>query len=130
VWERLARYLDDAKARARASQHSDGSFDYEWHAPQPSEPATNIGLNRQVHITGHMLEWLALAASREEIDAPHFRKSYEFLEGCRFADVALVTGQRPRDAVSYGPLTHAVHAMRLYREKLATNQAYRAKTQG
>lgn len=130
VWERLARYLDDAKARARASQHSDGSFDYEWHVSPPSEPATNNGLNRQVHITGHMLEWLALAASPEEIDAPYLKQAYEFLEGCRFADVALGAGQRAKDEVSYGPLTHAVHAMRLYREKLAASHPHTGKTQG
>ena len=119
VWQRVARYLDDGKARARASQHEDGSFDYEWAQPQPREAQTELVLNRKVHITGHMLEWLALASSPEEIGAPYLQKAYAFLESARFREVALEPGRRGTSIVGYGSVTHAVRGMNLYRQKLA-----------
>jgi len=119
VWARLEEYLEDAKALARASQHADGSFDYNWARPEPGQRQSGLSPSKKVHTTGHMLEWLVLASTAQEIDAPHLSNAYRFLESRRFAEVSLVPGRRGTDLVSYGSLTHAVSGMTLYREALA-----------
>jgi len=128
VWKQLDDYVETAKARARAAQHADGSFDYEWGQPDRHGTETRLPPNRMVHITGHMLEWLVLASSPEQMNAPYLRKAYDFLDRCRFSEVSLVPGRRGRHIVSYGPLSHAVRAMRRYRERLAKQTAHRPIT--
>lgn len=119
VWARLDRYLQDAKERARASQHADGSFDYNWLRPEPESRQFDLSASRKVHVTGHMLEWLVVTSSAQEIYAPLLRDAYRFLEQCRFAEVTVAPGRSGKGLVSYGSLTHAVSGMRLYRKQLS-----------
>lgn len=130
VWEQLARHLEEAKARARASQHADGSFDYQWAQPKEGDPPAELGVRAKTHITGHMLEWLVAAATPDEIDAPHLRNADAFLDTCRFKEVALEPGRRGTDIISYGALTHAARAMTVYHQKLAVRSAPASKTPG
>jgi hypothetical protein len=125
VWKKLDDYVEAAKARARAAQHADGSFDYGWGRAEPQHPTGNLPPSRKVHITGHMLEWLVLASSPEEMADSHLRKAYDFLGSCRFREIALAPGRRGEHIVSYGGLSHAVRGMRRYRERLAEQTAHR-----
>jgi hypothetical protein len=130
VWEQLARYLDEAMARARAAQHPDGSFDYEWAQPREGKSPAELGLRAKTHITGHMLEWLVMAATPGDTEASYIGNADAFLDTCHFKDVALEPGRRDTDIVSYGALTHAVHAMMLYHQKLAPLAAPPSKRPG
>jgi hypothetical protein len=123
VWTRLDAYIDTAKARARASQHGDGSFDYDWARPDKGDELKTLSPKRQVHITGHMLEWLVVASSTEEITEPFLRKAYRFLSGCKFAKVAITPASRGANIVGYGSLTHAINGMQCYRERMAEQTA-------
>ena len=119
VWARLAQYLSDAKLRARVAQEPDGWFDFEWSHPQAEQKQNGESSdNRKVYVTGHMLDWLVLVSTPEELEEPLVRNSYLFLERSRFKSVRFERGGVPTGVVGYGALAHAVHAMRLYDEAL------------
>lgn len=115
---KLERYLKNAKEKAQAGQHADGSFGFFWHDPAKEEPRAPLKKNDKVWVTGHMLEWLVLASSHKELQEPWLRKAYTFLKEARFKSATMAPKGGGDEEVRYGVLAHAVHGMKLYEQAL------------
>jgi hypothetical protein len=104
AWNVAARYLREYVAIARAFQQSDGAFSGEMfrRSAPPESP------RRLVSTTGHMLEWLTVALSPDELREPWVQRAVNRL--CE------TLRSHPLETFSDGGIYHAAHALRRYRE--------------
>jgi hypothetical protein len=102
VWEEIP--VKEAKYRdlARRYQNSDGSFSTEFFRGRASAPDKQLRINT----TGHVLEWLALAAPDEELHSAWVQNAASAL--------ALMVLDLRADPIESGSLYHAIHGLLLY----------------
>jgi hypothetical protein len=102
VWKDVAAKIDTYKRLARELQNSDGSLstDYFKSAANADDPHLRIGA------TGHIVEWLALAMTDEELKSPWMQEAVS-----RLSRMILDMGNEPIDG---GALYHAAHGLALY----------------
>ena len=105
-WERGERLIADSIAQARRNQNPDGSYSVAFH----HRTGWTRDLGETLSTTGHVLEFLSLAASAETLREPWVRRSAEHLcdvlEQCRDIDLEC------------GALYHALHGLQVYRQRL------------
>ncbi|HET6884028.1 MAG TPA: ADP-ribosylation factor-directed GTPase activating protein isoform b, partial [Pirellulales bacterium] len=99
--EKVKQALDDA----RVNQQPDGGFSMNYFNRSSNSP--DIGL--RINTTGHVLEFVCLAASDAQLQQPWVTKAVVFL-----ADLLEQTADVP---VECGGLYHAVHGLMLYRDR-------------
>jgi hypothetical protein len=109
----VVAHLQDATARLVTSQHADGYWDPTWPGAEAEGPATpRDGLGAQpdrLLVTGHMLEWWALAPHEVEPPDDTLRRAAQWL-------VTEIDGLSASQVQSYYPfLTHAGRALSLWR---------------
>ena len=98
--------------RARELQNPDGSFSTHYF----SRPGMSPDLADTIRTTGHMLEFLTLAMTAEELKQPWVRKAT-----WKLCDVF----RKTRDAdLECGALYHAAHGLVLYRQQLFGARRY------
>ncbi len=102
VWKDVAAKIEKYKKLARDMQNSDGSLstDYFKSSAHADDPHLRIGT------TGHIVEWLALAMSDEELQAPWMQEAVS-----RLSRMILDMGSEPIDG---GALYHAAHGLAIY----------------
>jgi hypothetical protein len=109
----IQRCIDDA----RSMQNPDGSFSahYFQRPGQSADLATTLGT------TGHILEFLSLALSSEQIDQPWVER----------AAMKLCDSIKSMDDIApeCGALYHAAHGLVLYRERRFGPHTYMTKTE-
>ena len=115
IWARTQARVTDAIETAKRYQNPDGTLSSNYF----ERPGTTPDLRQVLSSTGHTVEFLALAMSKEELKQEWvqravlslckiFRKSKDFDLNC-------------------GPLYHAAHGLALYRERVFGKRRYPAK---
>jgi hypothetical protein len=114
-WREVEAKITDYKARARSLQNADGSFstDYFKGKAEAPDPHSRIGT------TGHVVEWLALAMTDEELKSPWMQEAVSSL--------ARMILDMERAEIDGGALYHAAHGLHLYHTRVfGTPPAYLA----
>jgi hypothetical protein len=106
IWEEIP--VKEAKYRelARRYQNADGSFSTEFFRGRGNDQDKQLRINT----TGHVLEWLALAAPDEELRAPWVQSAASAL--------SLMILDLQSDPIEGGSLYHAVHGLILYHARV------------
>jgi len=115
-WALAQQRIDKGIAMARENQNPDGSFSSEYLAVGGTTPdlAQNLGT------TGHVLEFLSLALSKEQLEEPWVKRA-----AYRLCDFFKATQNVDLDC---GVLYHAAHGLVLYRDKVYGERAYASDT--
>ena len=109
--DRLLGHMQQVVALLEASQHRDGYWTRAWPAGEQARADETASVSDRILVTGHHLEWLALAPA--ELEVPRemvFRAAQWVVRAIQeVEDEALLRG--------YGPFSHAVRALCLWRSK-------------
>jgi hypothetical protein len=106
VWNDVAEKTAEFIRLARKYQNADGSFSTDYFVG----PGNVRDTQRRLATTGHILEWLALALSDEELRAPWMQEAASAL-----ALMILENSSRDLDG---GALYHAAHGLAIYRTRV------------
>ena len=103
AWSKAQAKIQDAVAKAREYQQPDGAFS----AHMFDRPSTTAEISGLLHSTGHVLEFLTVALTDEQLKEPWVTR----------AVVKLLTVLEATKDVSLdcGGLYHAVHGLEIYR---------------
>lgn len=99
--QKIQRHLEEA----RLYQNDDGTFSASYF----TGPHQSYDFSERAETSGHTLEWLVLAASREQLQSPWVRRGVTAIASdlTRHAD----------ESIQCGPLYHALHGLVIYRER-------------
>ncbi len=106
VWKDVADRIAAYKKKAREVQNADGTFSTDFFTGRAEVP----DVNRRVNTTGHILEWLALAMTDEELKEPWVQTAANAL-----AMLFLDNGHTPLEG---GGMYHAVHGLLIYSSRV------------
>jgi hypothetical protein len=106
VWQEVADHIDHYKKVARKLRNADGSFSTDY----LSKPGDAPDVQRRINTTGHILEWLALAMTDEELREPWVQEAANAL--------VLMILQNRSNAIDGGSLYHATHGLYIYRTRV------------
>jgi hypothetical protein len=105
-WQRADAKIQEAIAVARETQNADGSFSTNYFA----RPGTSADLAQSLGTTGHILEFLSLAMTDEQVQERWVRRA-----ALRLCEIL----QQTKDVeLECGALYHATHGLILYRKRL------------
>jgi len=107
VWKEVEDLTFEYKELARKLQNIDGSFSTAYFRG-PGNDLSNLTL--RIHSTGHILEWLALALSDQELRQP-------WVENAADALAAMILNNRAQGLDS-GAVYHATHGLEIYRHRV------------
>jgi hypothetical protein len=107
---RLDQVLSEALQLLQRNQNADGTWMYNWQT-EKDKPQNVFDA---VHIAGHHLEWVAVAAAEEQLNEEWLQNAVRGLvtaiDGMDMAEVEEAMKLRPE---VYGSLCHAVRGLRL-----------------
>lgn len=106
VWKEVDTLVQDSIARARELQNPDGSFSVNY----LHRPGKSADLAQDLGATGHMLEFLTLAMTQEQLAEPWVERSV--------AHMCELFAQTRDIPLECGALYHAAHGMVLYRQRM------------
>jgi hypothetical protein len=106
VWQEAANHIEEYKQNALRFQNGDGSFSSAY----VSKPGSSPDLQARIGSTGHVLEWLALAMTADELRSEKMQHAASAL-----AAMILSNQNSPLDG---GSLYHATHGLHIYRTRL------------
>ncbi len=103
---RAAQFVEKYQSYAYQLQNRDGSLSTEWFRGRGEEDDTD----RRVKTTGHILEWLCYSVDDKEIRNTRTFRATNYL--------ASLLANNYNHEWEVGPLSHAIHALRLYDERV------------
>jgi hypothetical protein len=106
VWKDVADRIATYKRKAREAQTPDGTFSTDFFKERTNAP----DVNRRINTTGHVLEWLALAMTDDELKEPWVQEAANAL-----AMLFLGNDHTPLEG---GGMYHAVHGMLIYTSRV------------
>jgi hypothetical protein len=106
VWQEVADKIDLYKKQARKFQNPDRSFSTGYVSQPGNDPDKQV----RIATTGHVLEWLSLALTKEEL-------SENWVQEAANALVMMILESRT-DPIDGGALYHAVHGLHIYRARV------------
>jgi hypothetical protein len=106
VWKEVAEKIAEYQNKAHQYQNGDGSFSDKYLAG----PGFTHDSERRINTTGHVLEWLALSLSDEQLREPWMQNAASAL-----ALMILESQGRPVDG---GSIYHAAHGLHLYQARV------------
>ncbi|MSQ97517.1 MAG: hypothetical protein EXR98_23605 [Gemmataceae bacterium] len=107
VWLDVEKRIAEYKSKARQSQNrADGILSTSYFRSKDHEP----NLELRIGTTGHIVEWLALAMTDEELKAPWMQEAVSAL--------SLAILDMRKGHVESGALYHAAHGLHLYHERV------------
>ena len=120
VWLDVEKKIADYKQIAKKLQNRDGTFSTKYFDPEEPDPVPNAAIDKtelRISTSGHVLEWLALAMTDDELRSPWMQNAVNGL-------VILILEMGPR-SIDGGALYHAAHGLHLYHERVfGTPAAY------
>jgi hypothetical protein len=111
VWLAVEKKIADYKQTAKKLQKPDGTFSlkyFETEVANELPPGDRTEL--QISTTGHIVEWLALAMTDEELRSPWMQNAVNGL-------VISILDMGPKD-IDGGALYHAAHGLHIYHERV------------
>ncbi|HKI30486.1 MAG TPA: hypothetical protein VKA46_01245 [Gemmataceae bacterium] len=106
VWKEIADKTALYKKKARETQNPDGALSTDWFKGR----ANNPDVGERIRTTGHMLEWLALALTDEELREPWVQSAASAL--------AMMLLENQHQGLDGGSMYHAVHGLLLYSSRV------------
>jgi hypothetical protein len=103
---RAAQFVEKYQNYAFQLQNRDGSLSTEWFRGRGDEDDTD----RRVKTTGHILEWLCYSVQDEEVRSARMFRAANYLSSLLASNF--------NHEWEVGPLGHAIHALRLYDERV------------
>ena len=108
AWASAAKYTDDYHEYALSLINPDGSCSTEW----LERRAAKDDPQRRVQTTGHILEWLAVSLPDDKLRHEKLTGSFAYLAALLMVDIG--------ETWSVGPRAHALRALRIYHDRLAS----------
>jgi hypothetical protein len=105
-WLQAARVIEIHQQHAFKYQNGDGGFSTEFF----QGPGNDRDWSMQLYATGHILEWMAYTLDREQLQQPKITAAVDYL-------LSLMM-EAPNRELDVGPRGHALHALRLYEQRL------------
>lgn len=105
-WLQAARVLEIHQQHVWKYQNSDGGFSTEFF----QGPGNDRDWSMQLYATGHILEWLVYTLNDEQLDDPRLIAAVDHL-------LRLML-DAPNHELDVGPRGHALHALRLYEQRV------------
>ncbi len=102
VWADVEKKIEHYKKRAKELQNPDGTFSTDYFVGPGHADVADL----RIGTTGHVVEWLALAMTEDELKSDWMQRAVSAL--------ALLIVDRERNAVDGGALYHATHGLHLY----------------
>jgi hypothetical protein len=106
VWRDVADKIDLYKKQARQFQNPDGAFSTNY----VSQPGNVQDVQLRIGTTGHVLEWLSLALTKQELSEAWVTEAANAL--------VLMILDNQHDPIDGGALYHAVHGLHIYRARV------------
>jgi hypothetical protein len=106
IWKEVADKLAYYKELAHKHQNPDGSFSSKYVVEKGFSDNSEI----RIATTGHVLEWLSLMLSDRELTAPWMQEAVNVLTRTIL--------EHRSDPIDGGALYHAVHGLRIYRQRV------------
>ena len=106
IWKDVADKIDYYKAQAHKLQNADGTFATGY----VSTPGQSPNADLTISTTGHVLEWLALAMTNEELKASWMQDAVNAL--------AMTILNHRSEPIEGGALYHATHGLYIYRARM------------
>jgi len=103
---RAARFVEKYQQYAFKLQNRDGSLSTEWFRGRGDES----DVDRRVKTTGHILEWLIYSLNDRDVESTRTFRAVNYL--------ASLLSSNFNHEWEVGPLGHALHALRLYDERV------------
>ncbi|MEM9186039.1 MAG: hypothetical protein AAGB00_06025 [Planctomycetota bacterium] len=100
------RFTEQQQAYAFRLQNRDGSLSTEWFRG----PGAEEDINRRARTTGHLLEWLLYSLPEERLTESRTVRAVNYLTS--------LLASNTDNAWEIGPLSHALHALMLYDERV------------
>ena len=111
-WYRAQKFIDDFQEYTWHFQHTDGSFSTGWF----KEKTFAGDVEKKLYSTGHILEWLVFSLPEQELQSPRVTQAVDFILNLMLA--------APNYDLAVGPRGHALHALRMYQEKVFEKSDY------
>ena len=105
VWQQAQALVDQCLARAKEQRSADGGLSSQYF----SRPGVTADLSAELASSGHVLEFIALSSSEEELSAPWIE-----LAALRLCEVLERTQHVELDC---GGLYHALNGLRIYQQR-------------
>jgi hypothetical protein len=102
IWKQIAENNDHYRDMAKKYQNADGSFSTDFLIG----PGTDPDKQRRINTTGHILEWLALSLSDDDLRTPWVQDAASAL--------SLMILDLQSQPIEGGSLYHAVHGLLIY----------------
>lgn len=106
VWKNVEAKIAQYKKLARDLQNPDGMMSTAYFRGKESQPNAEL----RISTTGHIVEWLALAMTDDELKAPWMQRAVHAL--------AMQLLDLKDDAIDGGALYHAAHGLHIYHERV------------
>jgi hypothetical protein len=106
VWKDIAKKTAEYRDLAKKYRNSDGSFSTNYFFGPGPVTDTKVGIST----SGHILEWLALALTDEELKQPWMEEAAN--------RVAMMILELADSDIDGGPLYHAVHGLQIYHARV------------
>ena len=106
VWQEVVAKLDHYKRVARQTRNPDGSLSTSYLSGSANSP----DVQARIGSWGHVIEWLSLALSDEELAEPWMQEAVNHL-------VLAILGSRT-DPIDNGAFYHAIHGLAIYRARV------------
>ena len=113
IWATADARVHDAVRIARQTQNEDGSFSPNYFARR----GQTVDMATRLATTGHILEFLALAMPKKELEAEWAQRAADNLAGL-FLDTEEIS-------LECGALYHAAHGLALYRDSVFGKREYK-----
>lgn len=111
-WYRADKFIRDFQTYAWKFQHRDGSFSTGWF----KERKFKGEIERKLYTTGHVLEWLVFSLPESELSDPRIGQTVDYILNLMLS--------APNYDLAVGPRGHALHALRMYEEKVFGKSDY------
>ncbi len=107
VWGDVEKRIAEYKGKARRSQNrADGTLSTSYFKSKDHDPNQEL----RIGTTGHIVEWLALAMTDDELKAPWMQEAVSAL--------SLAVLDMGKEYVEAGAMYHAAHGLHLYHERV------------
>jgi len=106
VWKNVEAKIAQYKKLARDLQNPDGMLSTAYFKSKENQPNAEL----RISTTGHIVEWLALAMTDDELKAPWMQRAVHAL--------AMQLLDLKDDAIDGGALYHAAHGLHIYHERV------------
>jgi hypothetical protein len=106
IWKDVVDKLDEYKNLAHKYQNPDGAFSSNY----VIKPGHSEAPEARIASSGHVLEWLSLMLTDQELSAPWMQDAANA--------VALMILRHQTEPIDSGALYHAVHGLRIYRARV------------